>query len=58
MEFLDGDEWSVDCVADKGQLWVGIQRRKFMATMAMEHCNGSPRQTETSYLCREACVDS
>ncbi len=31
MEFLDGDEWSVDCVADKGQLWVGIQRRKFMA---------------------------
>ena len=26
----------------------GFQRRKFMATMAMEHCNGSPRQTETS----------
>ena len=36
----------------------GFKRRKFMATMAMEHCNGSPRQTETSYLCREACVDS
>ena len=26
----------------------GFDRRKFMATMAMEHCNGSPRQTETS----------
>ncbi len=26
----------------------GFERRKFMATMAMEHCNGSPRQTETS----------
>lgn len=31
MEFLDGDEWSVDCVADKGRLWAAIQRRKFMA---------------------------
>lgn len=26
----------------------GFERRKFMATMAMEHCNGSPRLTETS----------
>ncbi len=31
MEFLDGDEWSVDCVADKGQLWAAIQRRKAMS---------------------------
>lgn len=30
MEFLGGDEWSVDCVADKGQLWVAVQRRKAM----------------------------
>jgi glutathione synthase/RimK-type ligase-like ATP-grasp enzyme len=30
MEFLDGDEWSVDCLADKGQLWVAVQRRKAM----------------------------
>ncbi len=30
MEFLDGDEWSVDCVADQGQLWVAVQRRKAM----------------------------
>jgi len=26
----------------------GFERRKFMATMALEHSNGSPRQTETS----------
>ena len=26
----------------------GFKRRRFMAAMAMEHCNGSPRQTETS----------
>ena len=30
MEFLQGDEWSVDCVANHGQLWVAVQRRKFM----------------------------
>lgn len=30
MEFLSGDEWSVDCLADKGQLWVAVQRRKAM----------------------------
>lgn len=30
MEFLDGDEWSVDCLADKGQLWAAVQRRKAM----------------------------
>jgi carbamoylphosphate synthase large subunit len=30
MEFLDGDEWSVDCLAEKGQLWVAVQRRKAM----------------------------
>ena len=26
----------------------GFKRRRFMAAMSMEHCNGSPRQTETS----------
>ncbi len=32
MEFLTGDEWSVDCVANNGTLWAAIQRRKFMAS--------------------------
>jgi carbamoylphosphate synthase large subunit len=31
MEFLTGDEWSVDCVANHGTIWAAIQRRKFMA---------------------------
>jgi len=30
MEFLDGDEWSVDCLGNNGQLWVAVQRRKAM----------------------------
>lgn len=32
MEFLTGDEWSVDCLANHGELWVAIQRRKFMGS--------------------------
>ena len=38
MEFLDGDEWSVDCLAVHGQLYAAVQRRKFMAQ------KGVPRQ--------------
>ena len=31
MEYLDGDEWSVDCVADNGRLWAAVQRKKGMS---------------------------
>lgn len=38
MEYLDGDEWSVDCVADNGRLWAAVQRKKSM------HKGGVPSQ--------------
>lgn len=28
MEYLDGHEWSVDCVASSGKLWCAVQRKK------------------------------
>lgn len=28
MEYLPGPEWSVDCVAKQGDLWVAVQRKK------------------------------
>ena len=34
----------------------GFKRRRFMAAMAMEHCNGSPRQTETSLNVALSCL--
>ena len=34
----------------------GCKRRRFMAAMAMEHCNGSPRQTETSLNVALSCL--
>lgn len=57
MEFLDGDEWSVDCVADQGRLWAAIQRRKFMAKKGVpsQYLDDNPDITTmcqqlTSYL--------
>lgn len=52
MEFLDGDEWSVDCLAIHGQLYAAVQRRKFMAQ------KGVPRQyidnnPEIAMMCQQ-----
>ncbi|PTQ90757.1 ATP-grasp domain-containing protein [Agitococcus lubricus] len=37
MEYLNGDEWSVDCLAEHGQLWSAIQRRKPMQKGQIPH---------------------
>ena len=55
MEFLTGDEWSVDCVANNGTLWAAIQRRKFMAS------KGVPSQYidnnhEIAQMCQQLTV--
>lgn len=36
LEFLAGDEWSVDCVAKDGRLIVGVARRKFERAQRLE----------------------
>ena len=34
-------------IRNAAEYMTGFERRKFMAAMAIEHCNSSPRQTET-----------
>jgi carbamoylphosphate synthase large subunit len=36
LEFLPGDEWSVDCVAKDGRLVVGVGRRKYERAQLLE----------------------
>lgn len=52
MEFLTGDEWSVDCVANYGTLWAAIQRRKFMANKGVpsQYIDNNP---EIAQMCQQ-----
>lgn len=37
MQYMPGDEWSVDCVCRDGELIDGVARRKMGATQTLEH---------------------
>lgn len=37
MQYMPGDEWSVDCVCRNGELVDGVARRKVGATQTLEH---------------------
>lgn len=37
MQYMPGDEWSVDCVCREGELVEGVARRKMGATQTLEH---------------------
>ena len=55
MGFLDGDEWSVDCLADKDSYMQRIQRRKFIAQKCHnQYIDNNPEKTMyqqlTTYL--------
>jgi carbamoylphosphate synthase large subunit len=52
MEFLTGDEWSVDCVANHGTLLAAIQRRKFMANKGVpsQYIDDNP---EIALMCHQ-----
>lgn len=52
MEFLGGDEWSVDCVAIHGQLYAAVQRRKFMGNKSVP-CQYIDNNADIARMCQQ-----